>query len=117
MLAAAVALPTPFSTIAGACWPLQDHTITQDQQHNNHVYTQNNYEASDQSSLVHWLPFQQNGELHGSMPSTTSISSNPAKVQKLYHNARERSRRKKMGRLYSALRSLLPKANPMVLIN
>ncbi|KAK7829573.1 transcription factor org2 [Quercus suber] len=48
-------------------------------------------------------PFQTEVELNRSTPSTMA--------KRLYHNASERDRRKKINTLYSTLRSLLPKAD------
>jgi hypothetical protein len=99
--------PSSFSSIA--YWPNLQDTITH--QHNNyHIYTQTN-EASE-SLVDHCPPFQ----LDHFTPST-SISSNPTTVQKLCHNARERTRRRRINVLFSTLRSVLPAADdPMVLI-
>lgn len=53
-------------------------------------------------------PFQTEVEHNRSTPSTMA--------KRLYHNASERDRRKKINTLYSTLRSLLPKADQAVLI-
>jgi len=100
--------PSSFSSIA--YWPNLQDTITH--QHNNyHIYTQTN-EASE-SLVDHCPPFQ----LDQYFTPSTSISSNPTTVQKLCHNARERTRRRRINVLFSTLRSVLPAADdPMVLI-
>ncbi|KAF5478751.1 hypothetical protein F2P56_005285 [Juglans regia] len=57
----------------------------------------------------HYPPPEPNAELNRSTPCT-SISSDPTMIKKLYHNANERDRRKKMNNLYLTLRSLLDPA-------
>lgn len=58
-------------------------------------------------------PSEPNVELNRSTPCT-SISSDPTMIKKLYHNANERDRRKKINKLYLTLRSLLPAADQTV---
>ncbi|KAG2682029.1 hypothetical protein I3760_11G171500 [Carya illinoinensis] len=57
----------------------------------------------------HYPPPEPNAELNRSTPCT-SISSDPTMIKKLYHNANERDRRKKLNNLYLTLRSLLEPA-------
>ncbi|KAB1217195.1 Transcription factor ORG2 [Morella rubra] len=97
---------TSFSTINA--WPLED-PLRHDQ-HTNYIYTETN-EASE--SFVHYPSSQPKVELNRSTPST-SISSDPTMFKKLYHNASERDRRKKINCLYSTLRALLPAAEQAV---
>ncbi|TXG70167.1 hypothetical protein EZV62_005102 [Acer yangbiense] len=83
---------TPTHLFQSFEWPLDNNPINHQ---NNYLITQNfeslfsNFDQSDH-------------QLH---------RSNPTMVKKLYHNASERDRRKKVNTLYSSLRSLLPAAD------
>lgn len=86
---------TPTHLFQSFEWPLDNNPINHQ---NNYLITQNfeslfsNFDPSDH-------------QLH---------RSNPTMVKKLYHNASERDRRKKVNTLYSSLRSLLPAADQTV---
>uniref|UniRef100_A0A7N2M9R2 BHLH domain-containing protein n=2 Tax=Quercus lobata TaxID=97700 RepID=A0A7N2M9R2_QUELO len=78
-------------------------------------HTDNNYvlretEASDSLAHDDQSPYQPKVELNLSTPSMP-IGSDPKMTKRIYHNASERDRRKKMNALYSTLRSLLPSAD------
>ncbi|KAK1578342.1 hypothetical protein Q3G72_029484 [Acer saccharum] len=83
---------TPTHLFQSFEWPLDNNPINHQ---NNYLITQNfeslfsNFDPSDH-------------QLH---------RSNATMVKKLYHNASERDRRKKVNTLYSSLRSLLPAAD------
>ena len=97
---------TSFSTIA---WPLKNPMSPE---HSNYVYRET--EAS-KSFAQDYPPSQPKLEPNCSTIST-SIGSSPTMVKKLYHNASERDRRKKINTLYSSLRTLLPPADQAVLL-
>ena len=79
------------------------------------------YEGSEsiESFLQFPLPPSQEEILLDSQspPSFTQASFNRCGVKKVNHNASERDRRQKVNSLYSSLRSVLPVADQMVLIN
>ena len=97
---------TSFSTIA---WPLKNPMSPE---HSNYVYRET--EAS-KSFAQDYPPSQPKLEPNCSTIST-SIGSSPTMVKKLYHNASERDRRKKINTLYSSLHTLLPPADQAVLL-
>ena len=81
-------------------------------------HTDNNYvhretEASDSLAHDDQSPYQPKVELNLCTPSMP-IGSDPKMAKRIYHNASERDRRKKMNALYSTLRSLLPSADQAV---
>ena len=77
------------------------------------------YDGSESiESFLQFPPPQEEILLDSQSPASfTQASFNPFRVKKHNHNASERDRRKKVSSLYSSLRSLLPVADQMVLIN
>ncbi|KAH9649199.1 transcription factor ORG2 [Citrus sinensis] len=93
------ALFPPFFPSLG--WPLEINPICHQQD-----YITETIEESPQ--------FPQESEPQAEFDRSASFSANsgdPTMVKKLYHNASERDRRKKINSLYSSLRSLLPVAD------
>ena len=77
------------------------------------------YEGSESiESFLQFPPPQEEILLDCQSPASfTQTSLDPCRFKKLNHSASERDRRKKVNSLYSSLRSLLPVADQMVLIN
>ncbi|KAH7557137.1 hypothetical protein ACOSP7_026581 [Xanthoceras sorbifolium] len=91
--------PTPLFQSFG--WPLDNPISLQ----NNYMFTDNFESFNSSFDPSHRQPQIQ---LDRSASFTTNSSGEPTAVKKLYHNASERDRRKKINTLYSSLRSLLP---------
>ncbi|KAJ0043846.1 hypothetical protein Pint_18255 [Pistacia integerrima] len=81
-------------------WPLEE-IISQQQ---NYMYR----DTDTIDSIPYFSPPQHQLHQLDRSASFTENSGDPSMAKKLYHNASERDRRKKINTLYSSLRSLLP---------